>query len=180
VEPVDRVRARAGTLAYASAVLFLALFISGGLQAPSPISPILGLVCHLIVLPIIAAWPAPAWARAAGYGWLVIDVTTNVAAWNLAPMGLISANLQLTNALFDALRQGIHVNASVWIAAASWNAPGAARPVGLGVAFFLTVTALAGPWLPVWFVYPGFALLVVWFALLGRQLTRSPMAASVS
>jgi hypothetical protein len=52
-------------------------------------------------------------------------------------------------------------------------------PSGWELPFFLTVTALAGPWLPVWFVYPGFALLVVWFALLGRQLTRSPMAASV-
>jgi hypothetical protein len=90
----DQSRVRAGTLAYASSVLFLALFVSAGLSAPSPISPILGLACHLIVLPIIAAW-------------------------NLAAMGLGSANLQLTNALFDALRQGIHVNASVWIAAAS-------------------------------------------------------------
>ncbi len=179
MEPVDQVRARAGTLAYASAVSFLALFIASGLQAPTPIGPILGLVSHLVALPIIAFWPAPTWAKATGYGWAIIDVTTNVAAWNLGAMGLSSANLQLTNALFDAIRQGIHVNASVWIAAASWNAPGTARPVGLGVAFFLTVTALAGPWLPVWFVYPGFALLVIWFALLGRQLTRSPMAASV-
>src|SRR5436305_15304920 len=130
--------ATVGALAYASAVFFLALFIASGLQAPSPVSPLLGLVCHIIVLPIIAGWPAPAWARATGYGWLIIDVTTNVAAWNLGAMGLSTANLALTTALFDAMRQGIHVNASIWIAAASWSVPGAIRPVGLGVAFLLT------------------------------------------
>jgi hypothetical protein len=170
-------RARSGWPAYASAVLFLALFISAGLSAPGPVSPFLGLVCHLIVLPLVAAWPAPAWARAAGYGWLIIDVATNVAAWNLAPLGLTGAELHLTNALFAALRQGIHVSASVWIATASWTATSALRPVGLGAALFLTAFALAGPWLPAWFIYPGYALLVAWFALLGRQLPRLPRAA---
>ena len=170
----DRVRVKSGILAYTAALLFLALFISEALQTPYWVSPVFGLFSHLIVFPIIALWPAPNWARAAGYGWLIIDVTTNVAAWNLATMGLTSSNLQLTTILFESIRQGIHVNASIWIAAASWNAHGAIRLTGLLVAFFLTITALAGPWLPVWFVYPGFVLLVVWLTLLGRRLNSSP------
>jgi hypothetical protein len=168
----------AGRLAYAGAILFAALFASVALQAPSPISPLLGLLCHLILFPIIAALPAPAWAQAAGYGWLIIDVALNVAAWNLAALGIGSSDLHLVNATFDSLRQGIHVSASIWIAAASWRTPTRIRPIGVAVALFLTATALAGLWLPVWFVYPGYLLLVVWLALVGRQLYRRPLTAA--
>src|SRR2546423_1429007 len=37
---------------------------------------LLAIAEHLILFPVIAALPAPKWARAAGYGWLVLHMST--------------------------------------------------------------------------------------------------------
>ena len=58
---------RASISAYAGSILFVALFASD--LAGAPTSPLLDMASHLILLPVIATLPAPAWARAAGYGW---------------------------------------------------------------------------------------------------------------
>ena len=163
-------RTPASALAYAGSGLFVALFASQLAHAPPPISPLLGLACHLVLLPVVATLPAPAWARAAGYVWLIIDVVLNVAAWNIAPLGFGNPELRLVTATFDSMRQGIHTSAGVWIVAASWAAPSAVWVTGILVSAFLVMFALGGPWLPAWAIYPGYALLVVWLALIGRIL----------
>jgi hypothetical protein len=157
-------------LAYAGSILFVTLFASILLQAPAPFSSLLGLACHLILLPVVATLQAPAWARAAGYGWLIVDVALNVAAWNIASFGFGNAEMRLITATFDSMRQGIHVSAGIWIAAASLEATGLARATGILAAAFLIGFALLGPFLPDWAIYPGYAFLIVWLALVGRLL----------
>src|SRR5437660_8314006 len=81
------------TVAYVAAVLFavsLARFFfipRLGLPADSPIvaqlnGGLLPVAAHLLLFPVVAALPAPPWARAAGYGWLVIDIATDIMALN--------------------------------------------------------------------------------------------------
>jgi hypothetical protein len=171
---IKSAQAPAALLAYAGAILFAALFLSIGLQSPAPISPLLGLACHFVLFPVVALLPAPAWARAGGYGWLIGDITLNVAAWNIAPMGFSGGEMHLIQATFDSLRQGIHLSAGLWIAAASWETSGPLRMAGVLAAAILALAALGGPWLPIWAVYPGYGLLIVWLVLVGRHLVHFP------
>ena len=152
--------------AYGAAVLFVVslarfFFIPLlGLPSNSPIvaelnGGLLPVAAHLILFPVVAALPAPPWARAAGYGWLVIDITTDIMA------------LQgVADTLYLPMRYGGHVSAALWIAAASWRANGALRIVGLLLALDLGgyslipngpigILILSGPLLPVWFVLVG-------------------------
>src|SRR5690349_1069647 len=81
----------ASRAAYGAAVLFVVslarfFFIPRlGLAADSLIvaelnGGLLPVAAHLILFPVVAALPASPWARAAGYGWLVIDITTDIMA----------------------------------------------------------------------------------------------------
>src|SRR2546430_4889450 len=83
---------------------------------------------HLILFPVIAALPAPPWARAVGYGWLVLDIATDIMQLNGA--------VKLT---YLSLRYGANVAAALWIASASWQAKGAIRLVRCFVALDLVI-----------------------------------------
>lgn len=162
----------AATVSYLAAALFalsLARFgVLPRLHLP-PSSPLaaelngglLPVVTHLLVFPVVAALPAPPWAKAAGYGWLVIDITTDIMA-----LGGVQ------DALYLPMRYGGHVSAALWIAAASWEAGGALRVVGLLLALDLGGYSLLMPFLPLAALYPSALLLVIWFALVGLHLAR--------
>jgi hypothetical protein len=83
--------------AYGAAVLFTVslarfFFIPGlGLPPNSLIvaelnGGLLPVAAHLLLFPVVAALPAPPWARAVGYGWLTI----NIMALNVSPTRSIS------------------------------------------------------------------------------------------
>src|SRR6266567_220686 len=46
---------------------------------------LLAVAPHLLLFPVVAALPAPRWAKAAGYGWLVIDISTDIMGLNGVP-----------------------------------------------------------------------------------------------
>ena len=71
---------------------------------------LLAVVEHLILLPVIAALPVPKWARAVGYGWLVLDIATDIMQLN----GVVKPT-------YLSLRYGANVAAVLWIASASWH-----------------------------------------------------------
>jgi len=156
----------ASRAAYGAAVLFVMslarfFFIPRlGLAADSPIvaelnGGLLPVAAHLILFPVVAALPAPPWARAAGYGWLVIDITTDIMA------------LQgVADTTYLPMRYGGHVSAALWIAAASWQAGGVICVVGMLLALILGgysfiphgplgILIASGPLLPLWFVLVG-------------------------
>jgi hypothetical protein len=162
----------ASRAAYGAAVLFavsLARFFflpHLGLGADSLVAAelnggLLPVAAHLILFPVVAALPAPPWARAAGYGWLVIDITTDIMA------------LQgVTDTVYLPMRYGGHISAALWIAVASWQAKGVTRIVGLLLALILGGYSFI-PHGPIGILIPSGLLLPLWFALLGRLLARS-------
>ncbi len=117
---------------------------------------------HLILLPVIAALPVPKWARAVGYGWLVLDIATDIMQLN----GVV----KLT---YLSLRYGANIAAALWIASASWQTKGATRVIGVIVALDLAVYSFIA-FIPLTFLVliPSLILLPLWFALIGRLLTQ--------
>jgi hypothetical protein len=120
---------RLATLAYLVAALFVVRWVGSFLLPANPPlalrdgtlgGALLGVAPHLLLFPIVAALAAPSWGRAAGWGWLVIDMTSAILALNGVPQ-----------AIYLPLRYGGHVSAALWIAAAHRRAqPGASRPAG--------------------------------------------------
>jgi|SRR5581483_98064 len=164
-----------GYAAYGVAILFLIripfYFIPGLREATAINSPFLGelnaltgVAPHLLLFPVVAALPAPRWARAAGYGWLVIDMTTDIMQLS----GVAST-------IFLSVRYGGHISAAVWIAASAWQIKGAMRVVGLLLALDLVIYTFVSPFGPIFLLVflPALVLLPLWFALVGRLLVRN-------
>lgn len=157
-------------LAYVVAVLFLLslarFFVIPylGLPANSPIivqlnAGILPVAAHLLIFPLITALPASEWARAAGYGWLVIDIATDIMALNG-----VSENIYLT------MRYGGHIPAALWIAVVSWTSKHLLlRIIGLLLALNLAVYSLL-PHASLIILVPTALLLPIWFFLNARIL----------
>ena len=127
---------------------------------------ILGVIEHLLLFPVIAALPAPQWAKQAGYGWLVIDMATDIMQLGGAPGAL-------------PLRYGGHIAAAVWAAAASWQARGALRAIGVIYAIDLALYSFIWPLSRLSFVVllPSLVLLPVWLLLVAREIRRMYVAA---
>jgi len=161
-------------VAYAIAILFAirlaSFFVPAFRDTAQTSSPLLNeLIClfgiapHLLLFPVIAALPAPQWARSAGYGWLVVDMATDIMQLN-----------GVSPAIFLALRYGGHISAALWIASASWQAKGATRIVGLLFALDLGGYSFITPFDPTHFIglLPSLILLPLWFLLMGRAFAR--------
>jgi hypothetical protein len=136
---------------------------------------ILALAQHVVVFPVVAALPAPTWAKGAGYCWLVVDMLTEVLQ-----LGGASKSLYLV------LRLIFNVAAALWIACASWQAPKKAiRRTGVFVAadfaLYSLLSLLTGfaPWVFV-VALPSLVLLPDWFLLVGKHLSHVRKAAPVA
>ncbi len=162
---------RTVTAAYGAAILFaihlvtyLITPIRDATTASSPVVAellaLLGVTEHLLLFPVVAALPAPRWARSAGYGWLVIDMATDIMQLN-----------SVTRLTYLTLRYGGHIAAALWIASASWETRGAMRIVGLLVALDLVLYSFIA-YIPLTFIVllPSLILLPLWFVFVGRLL----------
>src|SRR5262249_23715817 len=65
-------------------------------------------IFHLSLLPVIAAMPAPEWARGSAYVWVVVD---NVIVF----MSYFGAGADLVT----PMRMGVHLAAATWLVGAS-------------------------------------------------------------
>lgn len=165
----------ASKFAYAGAIFFLAGIIviftmglpefEGAPPLPINLFTAFALIFHLAMLPVIAALPAPTWAKASGFTWVVVDNMLVLLSFYNAGTELISP-----------LRMGVHLATATWIFGASMAQEGAFRWLG-----FLTVLAMAGVSLVGPFLGnaitqasgPGALLLIAWIVLAGNQLNRS-------
>src|SRR5438067_1905284 len=120
--------------AFAGAALFVALivlFSVGGTGAGALLTlTVVAVAAHLVLFPVVAVVQAPGWSRAAGYGWLGLDVILNVAQLN-----------GMSQDTTMALRLGGHVLAATWIALASLSGSGAARAAGVTLSLLLGLHA---------------------------------------
>jgi hypothetical protein len=135
----------AQTAAYAAAVFFalhlLTYFIpsirDATLDTAATVAILLGVLAilqHLVVFPIVAALPAPTWARVAGYTWLVVDMMTDLLQVGGAP-----------TSIYLVARLVINLVAALWVATASLSGTGAVRIIGVIVAVdFACYSLLAG------------------------------------
>lgn len=164
--------AGAATAAYLAAALFFIHLITyfipalrditvDGSAAIAELLAAIAVAEHLLVFPVVAALRAPNWARHAGYGWLVIDIATDIMQLN-----------GVAKPVYLGLRYGGHISAAVWIASASWHEKGLIRIVGLFVALDLAIYSFIAPLFAFSFVVliPSLVLLPLWFVLAGRRI----------
>jgi hypothetical protein len=178
----QRNTSRIATIAYIAAAVFfvrLLTFIVPGLSNSSAANAsagtalvaelicILGLIPHLLLFPVVDALPAPRWAKAAGYGWLVIDMATDIMQLN-----------GVNSTIYLSLKYGGHISCAIWFAAASWQAFGARRVIGLITAIDLFAFSLLNPLSRLMFLLliPLIILQPLWIALSGRALARQEQA----
>jgi hypothetical protein len=122
----------------------------------------LGVAFHLALLPVVASLPGRDWAKASGYGWIVVDIVSNVMAIN----GVADAQVL-------GVRLGGHIAAAVWIAAVSYGRRGSTRVLGLGLALWLFGYSFAAPWVPDAAFTPAVPLMIGWLWTLTRTPDRS-------
>ncbi|GER89097.1 hypothetical protein KDW_32590 [Dictyobacter vulcani] len=163
----------ATTAAYLASVLFAIHLVTylipvlrdaTGLTAPLIAEPltILAVAEHLCIFLIIPALPAPDWARIAGYGWLVVDIASDIMQLNGTP-----------RENYLPLRYGGHISAALWILLVSLNTTGALRIIGILLALDLAIYSFIA-FIPLSFLLllPSLILLPLWLALSGRFLAR--------
>ena len=126
---------------------------------------------HLSLLPVIAALPAPEWARGSGYAWVVVD---NVIVF----MSYFGVGADLGT----PMRMGVHVAAATWLVGAGGAASGGFRWVGWAGAFaFVVVSTIApivGSAQANQMLGPAGVLLVTWLVMAGGRLGRAVTASS--
>jgi hypothetical protein len=187
LEQTDSSQRLAGYAAYGAAICFLAALLAGivgYVVAParllSPITnfmhPVIYFVFGVLLFPVVAALPAPSWAKAAGYGWLVVNIASNTMHFDAAATG---GDMGIVGLIENGLHRGGIFLGGVWIAAAAWQMKGGLRPIGLLSALANLTAPLSGafpfsaipPWLMLVLLLLGF-LLPVWLFLAGRELNR--------
>ncbi len=126
------------------------------------IAIVLYVALHVVLFPVVAALPGPSWAKAAGYGWLVVDIALNIAVLN-----------GFSLAAATSIRLGIHVSAAIWIAlAAAAQGTRALKAVGWAAAGAFGGYSFVAPWVPSVAIIPGGVLLIAWLVLSGVYLLR--------
>ena len=151
----------ASVAAYAGAFLFTVLVILFN-TIPQHISvPVVAVAFHVVLFPVVAALPSANWARAAGYGWLVLDIAANI-------MYLNNVDEHTTT----ALRYGAHIPAVIWIITSSLKGNRLMQVTGILQAVIMGSYSFIAPWAPTWFLYPAMVLLIIWLFLAGRHLSK--------
>lgn len=169
----------ASKFAYSSAAFFTAgmvVIFTMGLpefegQPPLPINlfTLFALIFHLAMLPVIAALPAPSWAKASGFTWVVVD-----------NMLVLLSFYNTSTELISPLRMGVHLATATWIFGASATHDGALRWVGFLVVIAMAGVSLIGPFLGSSVMQasgPGALLLIIWIVMAGNQLGKSNVVA---
>lgn len=147
--------------AYAGAFLFTVLVVLFNTMPQHIAVPVVAVAFHVVLFPVVAALPSADWARAAGYGWLVLDIAANI-------MYINNVDEQTTT----ALRYGAHIPAALWIITASLKGNRFMRVTGILQAVIMGSYSFIAPWAPMWVLYPAMLLLIIWLILSGRHLSK--------
>lgn len=114
----------------------------------------LGVLFHLSILFLVARLDAPQWAKAAGYGWVSLDVLAGILIINDVPYDTAWA-----------VRLGAHVLAGTWIVAASLvNRSRIVAAAGIITGVWLAGYSFVGTLLPEEALRPAGICILIWFA----------------
>ncbi|MFC8229433.1 hypothetical protein [Streptomyces sp. NPDC057287] len=154
---LDRELLNFRTITVIPAVLFAPTLVLGLLVPGSAVGTTLGILFHISVLFVIDRVPAPAWARAAAFGWIAIDVMVGIMTLNLVP-----------DDIYMPMRLGGHVMAATWLITVSLlSRPVLFRNLGIFTAAWLALFSFFGAHLPIALLGPPGVLVVVWLVMAG-------------
>lgn len=154
------------TVAILPIVLFVPTMILGLVATGSKVGAALGVLFHLTILFVVSRMPAPMWAKAAGFGWLTLDVAAGAMTLNDVPW---------TIAL--PVRLGGHILAATWLITVSLICrPLALRIVGVVTGLWLGLFTFFASVLPLALLGPPGVLVVVWLGLLAWYYPTTPVA----
>ena len=117
-----------------------------------------GILFHLAIFLLVPRLAAPDWAKAAGYGWLVLDVMTGVLTLNAVPHDIA-----------DYVRLGGHIFAGIWIFTASLSGSRSMQIVGIILGGLLFAYTFVSPFLPMAVLAPNALLFLVWLGIIAWQ-----------
>jgi hypothetical protein len=155
-DPNSKLSPRA--LAITAIIFFLPIFVVFALPQIGRWGEYTGFVFHLSLFLLVAKLDAPDWAKAAGYGWLIIDVMTGVLVLNGVP-----------HAIADYIRFSGHIFAGIWIVTASLQGSTAVKITGTIAGTWMTLYTFASPFLPPTYLGPAGLFLVAWLGLIAWQ-----------
>lgn len=144
------------TLAILPLILFLPPLVSFAVAPGAIAFEYVGILYHLAMLFLISRMDAPEWGKAAGFGWITIDVVAGAMLINEVPAEIATP-----------VRLGGHILAGVWIMTASLlTSQQSIRVVGVILGFCLSAYTFVGNVLPEGFLSPTGLLMIVWLGLL--------------
>ena len=150
--PSTRTSAIAAILAFAPVVVILIAFPNIWWRDYP------GLIFHLALFLLIPRLPTPAWGRAAGYGWLLIDVTVGIMTLNGVPVEIAAP-----------MRLGGHVFAGLWLITSSLPGTVPIRIVGLIAGAWMLAFSFVSPFLPARVLAPASMMILVWLIIIAWQ-----------
>ena len=123
-----------------------------------------GIAFHLLLLPVVAAFPSGVVGQGAGIAWVTCDVVASVGL-----LWTTRGQAEIGQVVFNAVRMAGHLLAAVWIVLVSLDVGGAALLVGVALALCFAVYTLAAGWLSQKALAAPGLLMVVWLVLLARN-----------
>ncbi len=117
-----------------------------------------GILFHLAMFLLVAKLDAPDWAKAAGYGWLVLDVMTGVLTLNNVPHDIA-----------DYVRLGGHIFAGIWLVTAALSGSRSMMIAGVLTGIWLGGYTFVSPFLPMTVIGPTAIFFLIWLAIIAWQ-----------
>src|SRR5438105_15148524 len=111
---------------YLGAFLFTVMIVMFNTVPKSMAIPVVAIAFHLVLFPVVDKLPSADWARACGYGWLILDIAANIMYLN-----------GVDEHICTALRYGGHIPAALWIINSSLKGSRPMQIVGLLLALIL-------------------------------------------
>jgi hypothetical protein len=117
-----------------------------------------GILFHLSIFFLVSRLPASAWAKAAGYGWTIIDTTVGAMVLNGLPREIAMST-----------RLGGHIFAGIWILGTSLSGSTSIRLIGCIAGVWVSAFTLVASFVPQAMLRPASLLVLVWLAVIAWQ-----------
>jgi|JI7StandDraft_1071085.scaffolds.fasta_scaffold106566_2 hypothetical protein len=158
-------------LAIAAIVFFVPVAASFALAPNAWWADYLGMLFHISLFLLVPWLPAPSWAKAAGYGWLIVDVMAGALSINAVP-----------DTIAQPIRLGGHIFAGLWIVTASQFGSLPIRIVGTIAGVYLFSFTFISPMFPMSVLGPASMVVLIWLAIIAWQngTVKKPVLPSAS